>query len=292
MKKEAFPHYVDNILTEAQARMALQDRRLLVTWYTNKANEQSVVHSHPYHELILSVGGSTIRYSAKGNVYLVQPGELIYFPAQMYHSGKFNVTDTFSERLMLQIDAALWQAARRSAALGNAPWMREGIVLERTACQTWDMEGLFARMAQTMQAPRMLADRMFEAQVSELLLLISLITGNGQTSAPSSTNVLVNRAASYLQMHYQDPALNATVLAQKLYASREHLSRAFRECTMESIHEYLTNLRMQHCRQLLASGASVLSACTESGFPDYSSFLKTFRRMYAMTPAQYRAKVR
>lgn len=61
---------------------------------------------------------------------------------------------------------------------------------------------------------------------------------------------------------------------------------------MESIHSYLTHLRMQHCRKALEDGVSVLNACTESGFPDYSSFLKTFRRLYGITPAEYRAQNR
>ena len=117
-------------------------------------------------------------------------------------------------------------------------------------------------------------------------------TGSGQTTAPSSTNVLVQRAVSYLQAHYQDPTLTTVKLAQELYASREHLSRAFKECTMESIHSYLTHLRMQDCRKALEDGVSVLNACTESGFPDYSSFLKTFRRLYGITPAEYRSQNR
>ena len=107
---------------------------------------------------------------------------------------------------------------------------------------------------------------------------------------PSSTSVLVARAVAYLQTHYQDPTLTTAQLAQELYASREHLSRAFKECTMESIHNYLTYLRMQHCRKALEEGVSVLNACTESGFPDYSSFLKAFRRLYGITPAEYRAQ--
>lgn len=51
---------------------------------------------------------------------------------------------------------------------------------------------------------------------------------------PSSTSVLVAHTVVYLQTHYQDPILTPTAqLAQELYASREHLSRAFKECTME-----------------------------------------------------------
>ena len=109
---------------------------------------------------------------------------------------------------------------------------------------------------------------------------------------PSSTSVLVARAVVYLQTHYQNPTLTTAQLAQELYASREHLSRAFKECTMESIHNYLIYLRMQHCRKALEEGVSVLNACTESGFPDYSCFLKTFRRLYSITPAEYRAQHR
>lgn len=77
---ERVSHYIDNVLTEAQARMGLRDTRLLVTWYTNRENKQSVVHSHPYHELVLPIGGSTVRYSVDGSVYLVHVGELVYFP--------------------------------------------------------------------------------------------------------------------------------------------------------------------------------------------------------------------
>lgn len=292
MEIERVTHYVDNVLTQAEARMGLRNTRLLVAWYTNQKNDQSVVHSHPYHELVLPIGGSTVRYSIDGSVYLVHVGELIYFPAQIYHAGIFNIDNDHSDRLVIQIDDALWQACRRNANLKNAAWMHSITVLDPDVCNKWDFQSLFVRMAQSQELPAQMRDIVFEAQVSEMMLLITLATGSGQTTAPSSTNVLVQRAVSYLQAHYQDPTLTTVKLAQELYASREHLSRAFKECTMESIHSYLTHLRMQHCRKALEDGVSVLNACTESGFQDYSSFLKTFRRLYGITPAEYRSQNR
>ena len=292
MEIERVTHYVDNVLTQAEARMGLRNTRLLVAWYTNQKNDQSVVHSHPYHELVLPIGGSTVRYSFDGSVYLVHVGELIYFPAQIYHAGIFNIDNDHSDRLVIQIDDALWQACRRNANLKNAAWMHSITVLDPDVCNKWDFQSLFVRMAQSQELPAQMRDIVFEAQVSEMMLLITLATGSGQTTAPSSTNVLVQRAVSYLQAHYQDPTLTTVKLAQELYASREHLSRAFKECTMESIHSYLTHLRMQHCRKALEDGVSVLNACTESGFPDYSSFLKTFRRLYGITPVEYRSQNR
>ena len=285
-------HYVDNILTQAEARMGLRNTHLLVTWYTNIQNEQSVVHSHPYHELVLPIGGSTVRYSVDGSVYMVHPGELIYFPAQIYHAGIFNIDADYSDRLVIQIDDAIWQASRRDAALTSTEWMQQITVLDQEACRKWDFEGLFLRMAQSLELSSHYRDAVFEAQVLEMILLITQASGSGQTTAPSNTSALVARAVAYLQVHYQEPTLTTVLLAQELYASREHLSRVFKECTMESIHSYLTHLRMQHCRKALTEGATVLEACSDSGFPDYSSFLKTFRRMYGITPTEYRAKHR
>lgn len=292
---ERVTHYVDNLLTQAEARMGLRNTKLLVAWLYQPENDQSVVYSHPYHELVLPIGGSTVRYSIDGSVYLVHVGELIYFPAQIYHAGIFqssNIDNDHSDRLVIQIDDALWQACRRNANLKNAAWMHSITVLDPDVCNKWDFQSLFVRMAQSQELPAQMRDIVFEAQVSEMMLLITLATGSGQTTAPSSTNVLVQRAVSYLQAHYQDPTLTTVKLAQELYASREQLSRAFKECTMESIHSYLTHLRMQHCRKALEDGVSVLNACTESGFPDYSSFLKTFRRLYGITPAEYRSQNR
>lgn len=58
---QKMPHYVDSILTQEDASAALQDGQVVVGLYTNRENVQSVVHSHPYYEMILPVAGSSVR---------------------------------------------------------------------------------------------------------------------------------------------------------------------------------------------------------------------------------------
>ena len=130
-------------------------------------------------------------------------------------------------------------------------------------------------------------------ELTELLLLFSHLIHKRQSAPPpSATSLLVARAVEYLQANYTDPQLTVAQLAKYTYTSREHLSRVFKEYTLESVHGYLTNLRMQHCRNAIASGVSVLDACSSSGFTNYSSFLKSFRALYGITPTEYRAKLR
>ena len=103
------PHIKDQFLTQERASMELESGQIAVGWYTNEQDSQSVVHSHPYYELVLPLVGSNVRYSVDGNIYDINLGEMIIFPARCYHAGMFNITDKISERLIAQISAELWQ---------------------------------------------------------------------------------------------------------------------------------------------------------------------------------------
>ena len=92
-------HCTDSILTQEMARIGLEDYGVVVTWYTNQNNKQSVVHSHPYHEIVLPVSGSNVLYAFQGSLYTLHPGEMVFFPAEIYHSGRYTVTDIVSNRL-------------------------------------------------------------------------------------------------------------------------------------------------------------------------------------------------
>lgn len=290
---QKMPHYVDSILTQEDASAALQDGQVVVGLYTNRENVQSVVHSHPYYEMILPVAGSSVRYSVDGSVYDLHLGELILFPGEMYHSGKFNITDTTSERLVVQIAPGIWERAWAQSGLLRHVWSGDPVILDTDTVTQWDFRGLLERMAQTMYLDEKIRDTVQCCEVTELILLISqVVTRRHNAPPPSATSLLVAKAVAYLQANYTDPHLTVAQLAKYTYTSREHLSRVFKEYTLESIHGYLTNLRMQHCRNELADGTGVLDTCTASGFANYSSFLKSFRALYGITPAEYRAQLR
>lgn len=285
-------HYTDSILTQEMARMDLEGGRVKVVWFTNHQNKQSVVHSHPYYELIIPITGSNVLYSYSGSLMTLHPGEMILFPAERYHSGKYDISDDISERMVVQIDASIWDAAMRRTGLDNPTWPRDVIVLDADDVSSWDLRGLFERMAQSPYLKKAYQDTILVCELTELQLLIQQSVDSHRTQSSSTTSTLVAKAVEYLETHYTDPELTTAAVAQYTYSSREHLSRAFKEYTMESIHNYLTNLRMQHCRRGIAAGLSVLDACTESGFSNYSSFLKSFRRLYGLTPADYKKQLR
>ena len=285
-------HYTDFILTQEFARKRLEENSIAVTWFTNHENTRSIVHSHPYYEAVLSISGSDVAYSADGDLYQLKQGEIILFPSELYHAAKYDCSSQFSERIVIQIDAEFWKTTARRLGLENAGWNHTVTLFNAHAVKAWDIRGLFERMNLNAALDKEYRTAAFASNLSEFFLIICQIAKKGNVYTPTATSSLVERAVQYIQENYTDPKLNVAGLMKHTYTSRGHLSRTFKAYTAESIHSYITDLRMQHCCQAISDGRSILDACTESGFSDYSSFLKSFRKLYGMTPVTYRTRLR
>lgn len=167
----------------------------------------------------------------------------------------------------------------RKAACRGHVWSGDPVILDTDAVTQWDFRGLLERMAQTVYLDEKIRDTVQCCEVTELILLISqVVTRRHNAPPPSATSLLVAKAVAYLQANYTDPHLTVAQLAKYTYTSREHLSRVFKEYTLESIHGYLTNLRMQHCRNELADGTGRTGRLHRQRFCKLQQLFKEFPR--------------
>ncbi|WP_406239282.1 helix-turn-helix domain-containing protein [Acetobacter orientalis] len=54
-----------------------------------------------------------------------------------------------------------------------------------------------------------------------------------------------------------------------------------------SVHQFLTQIRLNHAKTLLAKGVSAAQTATSVGFYDQSHLINQFRRYFGVTPKQY-----
>lgn len=76
-------------------------------------------------------------------------------------------------------------------------------------------------------------------------------------------------------------------LLDKYFISRSTLTRLFKKYLHSSPKNYLETKRLAYSRTLLKSGVSVFDACIQSGFPDYSNYIRLFKNRFHLTPKQY-----
>ncbi len=94
------------------------------------------------------------------------------------------------------------------------------------------------------------------------------------------------RVADYLHDHYAE-AVRLDQLAQLAEMSAYHLVRSFKKERGLPPHVYLTQVRLQQARRLLAEGSGLAETATAVGFYDQSALNRHFKRVYGVTPGQY-----
>ena len=97
----------------------------------------------------------------------------------------------------------------------------------------------------------------------------------------------------YLQAHYTDPDLSAADVAEFAGINKAHLSMIFKKQFGMTYIEYLSVLRLEKARELLAeTDEPIVKIAQEVGYYDHSSFRRKFRARYGMGVAEYRESVR
>lgn len=87
---------------------------------------------------------------------------------------------------------------------------------------------------------------------------------------------------------YQQP-LNLSDISAQANFSPYHFQRVYKQAYQETPHEFLTRLRIERAKTLLASGShNVTEACFEVGFSSLGSFNTLFTNRVGLSPSEYR----
>ncbi len=98
----------------------------------------------------------------------------------------------------------------------------------------------------------------------------------------------VERAAAYIDDNFTH-SLKLDDICAAADLSASYLIRAFRKRYGVAPHEYQTNRRIQYGKAQLRRGRPIADVALEAGFADQAHFQRTFKRLTAATPGQYRA---
>ena len=87
---------------------------------------------------------------------------------------------------------------------------------------------------------------------------------------------------------YEHPtgAVGTRELAHLVGLSRQHLSVLFRSRTGSTLLEFISSIRLERARALLAEGLSVGECAALSGYSSIYAFSKAFRRRYGCPPSR------
>ena len=250
------------------------------------AMEESVDwHYHTFHKIIEFLGGES-GYGVEGKQYLLQPGDLVLVPQGCIHRPEAEPNAPYERRILYLSPEFLRRAGGSCDLAACFDRAREEF---RFVVHPADGTG-GAQLAALEAAEREDAfGRELLAQSLLFQFLIGLnraMAGNTlQYAKPAAYDRKIESILRYLSAHLTEP-VSIDDLAARFFVSKYHMMRQFRAQTGYTIHGYLTGKRLMRARAMIAAGTPVLQASEESGFGDYSAFLRAYRKQFGAAPNQ------
>ena len=250
------------------------------------AMEESVDwHYHTFHKIIEFLGGES-GYGVEGKQYLLQPGDLVLVPQGCIHRPEAEPNAPYERRILYLSPEFLRRAGGSCDLAACFDRAREEF---RFVVHPADGTG-GAQLAALEAAEREEAfGRELLAQSLLFQFLIGLnraMAGNTlQYAKPAAYDRKIESILRYLSAHLTEP-VSIDDLAARFFVSKYHMMRQFRAQTGYTIHGYLTGKRLMFARAMIAAGTPVLQASEESGFGDYSAFLRAYRKQFGAAPNQ------
>lgn len=247
-------------------------------------------HYHDFYKLLIFLRGN-VTYSIEGKSYRLKPFDMVLVNREAIHKVEIAEDEPY-ERIVFYIS---------------------GEYLEKHKTEECDLE--YCYKAAREQGSDVLR---FPAMMnSRLLSIVEEIEKNGQEASRYAAKlyanvlfmefmILLNRGCvdqtgsfnhavtfnqkmidliRYIGEHLSEE-LTIEELAQHFYISRFHMMRQFKEETGYTIHQYITEKRVLLAKSLIAAGMSATQACYESGFKDYSTFSRAYKRRLAKSPSE------
>jgi len=127
--------------------------------------------------------------------------------------------------------------------------------------------------------------REIKAYIADYLNMILNELENSQTNY---NNLLVKRVIEYLKENIYNN-ITLTDAAEFVYISPNHLSKIFKQNMGETFINYVVNLKMNEAKKLLKNSSFKIYEISEKlGYKDVNYFSKNFKRIFNVTPSEYR----
>ncbi len=98
---------------------------------------------------------------------------------------------------------------------------------------------------------------------------------------------MVYETRKYVNEHYAED-INVKTIANQIHFSEQYFGRQFKKATGKNFLEYLSEVRIEKAKQILASGEKVEAVWERVGFKSRRYFEKQFLAYTGETPGQYR----
>ena len=244
-------------------------------------------HYHDFNKIIIFISGN-INYTIEGKSYKLQPYDILLVNAGEIHRPSVldnspyeriiiyvspQFLNTFSEE-EYDLNYCFNRAKQEHSNVLRIYSMEKSKLFQ--VCQ--ELEHSFSDYAFAKELYQKILFLEFMIQLNRTAILNHI---NYLDSAKDNTKLV--QILDYINEHLGEE-LSIDSLSAKFYLSRYYLMHFFKEETGYTIGNYITEKRLLLAKNLVQNGSTITEACFQSGFKNYSTFSRAFKKAFNTIP--------
>ena len=250
----------------------------------DQTKKEFAYHYHDFHKVVIFISGKAA-YHIEGKAYQLKPWDILLVNRHAIHRPEIDSSVPY-ERFILWIQNDIpWQELLKCFQKAND--RSYNLVRLNSALQE-KMKDILFELENSAKSDEYGREILTQSLFLQFMVYLNRIFLEKQYIFDKKSYTFDSQIANILQYinHNLKEDLSVETLAAKYYVSKYHLMRKFKEETGYTLHNYIVNKRLLMARTLISEGMPVLKAAQESGFAEYSTFSRAYRRQFKTSPSE------
>lgn len=250
----------------------------------DQTGQEFSYHYHDFHKVVIFLSGK-VTYHIEGKAYHLKPWDILLVSRHAIHKSEIDASVPY-ERFVLWIkndipNKQLLQCFQKASDRSY------NLVRLNSSLQEKLKDVLFELEASA-RSEAFGKDILTQALFQEFMVYLNRIFLEKQYIFDKKSYSYDSQIANILKYinHHLGEDLSVDALASRHYISKYHLMRKFKEETGYTLHNYVINKRLLQARTLISEGTPILKAAHESGFAEYSTFSRAYRKQFGKAPSE------
>ena len=240
-------------------------------------------HYHDFHKIIVFISGK-VTYHIEGKAYHLKPRDILLVSQGAIHKPEIDPSVPYERYIFWirddlscqELNTCFQKANDRSFNLVRA----DSALQER-------LKDLLPEIEQTLQNKHFGDTVLRNALFTQFMIYINRIflrTSSSPDKKTYSSDTQVEPLLKYINRNLSEN-LSIDQLANRFFFSKYHMMRKFKNETGYTIHNYITSKRLLMARSLISQGMPVMKAAQASGFHDYTTFVRAYKKQFGKAPS-------
>ena len=253
------------------------------------AGQEHSFHFHEFDKVVLLLSGH-VDYVVENTTYPLLPWSVLLVPHHAIHKALIDLSQPY-ERIILYLDSSFPDRVLPGAGLTDcfAAADRSGqYMLMPDARQRAELTGVLQAFEAALADSQRGSEAMRDTLILQFFILINRIAAAGPSSAAEHRiDPKIRETLAFISENLAGD-LSVETLAARVFLSRYHFMRLFKDQTGETVHAYIRQKRLLYAARLIREGMPAGQAASACGFNDYSVFNRAFRSSFGIRPADLR----